>query len=100
MERQMSAAPGGPLNPSLKTKLNSPLIDRIAMFVAAACGLHCVCFPILLAITTASTFVRLLSEPVEKGFLVSAFVLETANLSGSWWRRHHRPECLVLSRSG
>jgi hypothetical protein len=77
-------------------KPNSPLIDRIAMFVAAACGLHCVCFPILLAITTASSFVHLLSEPVEKGFIVSALVLGTANLSGSWWRSHHRPECLVL----
>jgi hypothetical protein len=80
----------------LKTKLNSPLIDRIAMFVAAACGLHCICFPILLAITTASSFVHLLSEQVETGFLISAFVLGIANLSGSWWRSHHRPECLVL----
>jgi hypothetical protein len=84
----------------LKTKLNSPLIDRVAMFVAAACGLHCICFPILLAITTASRFVHLISEPVETGFLVSAFVLGTANLSGSWWRSHHRPECLVLFAIG
>ncbi|HEY3827168.1 MAG TPA: MerC domain-containing protein [Bryobacteraceae bacterium] len=84
----------------MKTKLDSPLIDRIAMFVAAACGLHCICFPILLAITTASSFVHLLSEPVEKGFLASAFVLGIANLSGSWWRSHHRPECLVLFAVG
>ena len=70
------------------------------MFVAAACGLHCVCFPILLAITTASSFVHLLSEPVEKGFVVSAFVLGIANLSGSWWRSHHRPECLILFAIG
>jgi hypothetical protein len=52
--------------------------------------------PILLTITTASSFVLLLSEPVEKGLIVSALVLGTANLSGSWWRSHHRPECLVL----
>jgi hypothetical protein len=84
----------------LKTKINSPLIDRIAMFVAAACGLHCICFPILLAITTTSSLVHMLSEPVEKGFLVSAFLLGIANLSGSWWRRHHRPECLVLFAIG
>ena len=84
----------------LKTKINSPLIDRIAMFVAAACGLHCICFPILLAITAASIFVHVLSEPVETGFLVSAFVLGVANLSGSWWRSHHRPECLVLFAIG
>lgn len=70
------------------------------MFVAAACGLHCVCFPILLAVVSASSFVHLLSEPVEKGFLVSAFVLGIANLSGSWWRSHHRPECLVLFAIG
>lgn len=66
------------------------------MFVAAACGLRCICFPILLAITAASNFVHLLFGPVETGFLVSAFVLGIANLSGSWWRSHHRPECLVL----
>jgi hypothetical protein len=88
------------MNRALKTKINSPLIDRIAMFVAAACGLHCICFPILLAITTASSFIHLLSEPVEKGFLISAFVLGVANLSGSWWRSHHRPECLVLFAAG
>ena len=70
------------------------------MFVAAACGLHCICFPILLALTAASSFVHLLSEPVETGFLVSAFVLGIANLSGSWWRSHHRPECLVLFAIG
>jgi hypothetical protein len=84
----------------LKPKINSPLIDRIAMFAAAACGLHCVCFPILVAITTASSFVHLLSEPVERGFLVSAFVLGIANLSSSWWRSHHRPECLILFAVG
>jgi hypothetical protein len=70
------------------------------MFVAAACGLHCICFPILLAITTASGFIHVLSEPVEKGFILSAFVLGIANLSGSWWRSHHRPECLVLFAIG
>jgi hypothetical protein len=84
----------------LKPKLNSPLIDRIAIVVAAACGLHCICFPILLAISTASSFVRLFSGPVEKGFLASAFVLGIANLSGSWWRSHHRPECLILFAIG
>src|SRR5580658_1741332 len=82
------------------TKLNSPLIDRIAMFVAAACGLHCICFPMLLAITTASSFIHVVSGPVETGFLTSAFVLGMANLSGSWWRSHHRPECLVLFAIG
>src|ERR1700730_11923274 len=96
----MSAPHKAALNYALKTKLNSTLIDRIAMFLAAACGLHCICFPILLAITTASSFVHLLSEPVEKGFLASAFVLGIANLSGSWWRTHHRPECLVLFAIG
>jgi hypothetical protein len=70
------------------------------MFVAAACGLHCICFPILLAITTASGLVHLPSEPVERGFLASAFVLGIANLSGSWWRSHHRPECLILFAIG
>jgi hypothetical protein len=92
--------PATTFNRALKTKLNSPLIDRIAMFVAAACGLHCICVPLLLAITTASGVVHLLSEPVEQGFLVSAFVLGIANLLGSWWRSHHRPECLVLFAIG
>jgi hypothetical protein len=84
----------------LKPKLNSAVIDRIAVFVAAACGLHCVCFPILLAMTTASSFLHLASEPVERGFLASAFVLGIVNLSTSLWRRHHRPECLVLFAIG
>jgi hypothetical protein len=70
------------------------------MFVAAACGLHCICFPILLAITTASSFMHAVSEPVETGFIASAFVLGTANLSRSWWKSHHRPECLVLFAVG
>ena len=80
----------------MKTKLSSPLIDRIAMFVAAACGLHCICFPILLAITTMSGFIHGISGLVETGFLTSAFLLGVANLSHSWWKSHHRPECLVL----
>ncbi len=75
-------------------------VDRIAMFLAAACGLHCICFPVLLAITTASSFMHAVSEPVEYGFIASAFVLGTANLSRSWWKGHHRPECLGLFAIG
>jgi hypothetical protein len=70
------------------------------MFVAAACGLHCICFPLLLAIATTSSFIHAVSEPVEKGFLLSALVLGAANLSGSWWKKHHRPECLILFAIG
>src|ERR1019366_2933689 len=81
-------------------RLNSPFLDRVSMFVAAACGLHCICFPILLAISTVSNFFRVLSGPVETGFLASAFLLGVVNLSGSWWRSHHRPECLVLFATG
>lgn len=76
------------------------LVDRVAMFVAAACGVHCICFPLLLAIATTSSFVHAVSEPVEKGFLLSALVLGAANLSVSWWRRHHRPQCLLLFSIG
>jgi hypothetical protein len=82
------------------TKPTSPLIDRIAMCVAAACGLHCICFPVLLAITTASSFIHGLSEPLETAFIASAFLLGLTNLAFSWWRNHHRPECLVLFAIG
>jgi hypothetical protein len=88
------------LDRTSKTKLNSPLIDRVALFVAAVCGLHCVCFPLMLAITTASSFVHIVSQPIETAFLASAFVLGVVNLSGSWWKRHHRPECMVLFAIG
>jgi hypothetical protein len=81
-------------------KFSSAALDRIAMSVAAACGLHCVCFPILLAISTASSFVHLLSRPAEVGFIVTSFILGVANLSFSWRKRHHRPECLVLFAIG
>lgn len=70
------------------------------MFVAAACGLHCVCFPVLLKIATTSNFIHTVSEPVEKAFVLSALLLGAVNLSGSWWRKHHRPECLVLFAMG
>ena len=78
----------------------SHLIDRIAMFIAAACGLHCVCFPFLLAITAASGLVHFISRPLEIGFIASAAALGVANLTSSFWRRHHRPECLVLFLAG
>jgi hypothetical protein len=83
-------------------KLSKPfeLPDRVAIFVAAACGLHCVCFPLFLAIATTSSFIHRFSEPVEKGFLLSAVVLGAVNLSSSWWRKHHRPECLILFSIG
>lgn len=81
-------------------RLGIPAVDRIAMFIAAACGLHCICFPLLLAIATTSSFIHAMSEPVERGFIASAFVLGTVNLSGSWWRKHHRPECLLLFATG
>jgi hypothetical protein len=79
---------------------SSSSIDRIAMCVATACGLHCICFPVLLAISTASSFVHMLSEPMEVGFILLAFVLGLTNLSFSWWRSHHRPECLLLFAMG
>lgn len=82
------------------TTPKSPLIDRIAMFVAAACGLHCICFPVLLGITDASSFIQGVSGPLETVFIVSAFILGLTNLSFSWWRSHHRPECLVLFAVG
>lgn len=82
------------------TKPKSPLIDRIAMCIAAACGLHCICFPVLLAITTASSFIHSLSEPLETTFVAFAFLLGLTNLSFSCWRNHHRPECLVLFAIG
>jgi hypothetical protein len=78
----------------------SHFIDRIAMFIAAACGLHCVCFPFLLAITAASGLVHFISRPLEIGFIASAAVLGVANLTSSFWGRHHRPECLVLFLAG
>jgi hypothetical protein len=81
-------------------KIPPHLVDRIAMFIAAACGLHCVCFPFLLAITAASSMVHFISRPLEIGFVASAFVLGMANLTYSWRRRHHRPECLVLFLAG
>ncbi|HTA45443.1 MAG TPA: MerC domain-containing protein [Bryobacteraceae bacterium] len=81
-------------------KPQSPVIDRIAVAVAAACGLHCICFPILVAITTASNFIRLLSRPVEIAFIASAMILGLANLSLSWWKSHHRPECLAMFAIG
>jgi hypothetical protein len=87
-------------NSLLKLFRRSELVDRVAIFVAAACGLHCICFPLLLAIATTSSFIHAVSEPVEKGFLLSALVLGAANLSGSWWRKHHRPECLILFSIG
>jgi len=70
------------------------------MLIAAACGLHCICFPFLLALTAASSVVHFISRPLEIGFVASAFVLGTANLTTSCWRRHHRPECLLLFLSG
>ncbi len=42
----------------------------------------------------------MLSEPMELGFILLAFVLGVANLSFSWWRTHHRPECLLLFAVG
>jgi hypothetical protein len=87
-------------NSLLKFSRRPEFVDRVAMFVAAACGLHCICFPLLLAIAATSSFVHAVSEPVEKGFLLSALVLGAANLSLSWWRQHHRPECLVLFSIG
>ncbi len=77
-------------------KPDSSFVDRIAMFVAAACGLHCICFPVLLALTTASSLVHIISRPLEIAFVASAFVLGIANLTCSWWKDHHRPECLIL----
>src|ERR671931_1134180 len=76
------------------------LIDRIGIFVAAACGLHCVCFPILLAIAAATNFVQVISRPVEMGLLAAAIVIGVVNLGCSWWRSHHRPECLILFAAG
>jgi hypothetical protein len=76
------------------------VIDRVAMFIAAACGLHCICFPLLLAIASTTSFIHAVSEPVERGFLFSALVIGLANLSRSWWKKHHRPECLVLFAMG
>ncbi|HWE51447.1 MAG TPA: MerC domain-containing protein [Bryobacteraceae bacterium] len=81
-------------------RINSSLVDRAAMFVAAACGLHCICFPLLLALSAASGFVHLLSKPLEIVFVVSAFVLGGVNLSFSWWSGHHKPGCLVLFALG
>jgi hypothetical protein len=82
------------------TKTPSHLVDRIAMFIAAACGLHCICFPFLLAMTAVSGMVHFVSRPLEIGFIASAFVLGVANLTSSCWRRHHRPECLFLFLAG
>ena len=70
------------------------------MAVAAACGLRCICFPVLNAISTASSFVRLFSRPVEIAFIASAMILGLANLSLSWWKNHHRPECLAIFAIG
>jgi hypothetical protein len=85
---------------SAQTGKNSDAVDRAAMLVAAACGLHCICFPLLLAITTASGILNRASRPLEIGFIACAFVLGAANLSFSWWRSHHRPECLLLFAAG
>jgi hypothetical protein len=78
----------------------SHLLDRIAMIIAAGCGLHCICFPFLFAITAVSGIVHFISRPLEIGFVASAFVLGVANLTTSFCRRHHRPECLVLFLAG
>jgi hypothetical protein len=78
----------------------SSFVDRIAMFIAAACGLHCICFPVLLAISAASSFVHVVSEPLEIALVTSAFILGIANLTFSWWKDHHKPECLILFLAG
>jgi hypothetical protein len=81
-------------------KLPDHVPDRIAMLLAATCGVHCICFPILLTLTAASGLVKVLSTPVEMTLLVSAMVLGVANLSISWWRTHHRPDCLMMFAAG
>jgi hypothetical protein len=93
--------PGACLIPNCPmTKSRSHLVDRIAMLIAGACGIHCICFPFLLAMTAASGLVHFVSRPLEIGFVASAFVLGVANLTSSWRRNHHRPECLVLFLTG
>ncbi len=74
--------------------------DRIAIGVAVACGVHCLCIPILLGISALAGLVGRISEPLEYGFLGCSFLLGTGNLLYSYRNKHHRPECLLLFGAG
>lgn len=79
---------------------DSSLIDRVGIFAASLCGLHCICLPVLLSLTAASGFAHVISEPMEIILIAVSVILGVANLTCSWWKDHHKPECLILFAAG
>ncbi|MCU1325599.1 MAG: MerC protein [Bryobacterales bacterium] len=69
-------------------------IDKIAIGVGAACGIHCLCVPLLLTISAISGTVGRYSETVEYIFLACSFLFGTLNLLYSYRAKHHRPGCI------
>jgi len=71
------------------------LVDRIGIGVSAACALHCLAMPVLLALTPTLSSVFVVGAGMERLLGISAVVLALACLC--WGYRIHRKKRLIAS---
>jgi hypothetical protein len=73
--------------------------DRTAIVLAAACFVHCVAGPLILAVAGFAGLIGT-SEKVEPLFLGGSLVLGLANLIPGYRHRHGRISCVLLFAIG
>lgn len=70
-------------------------VDRFGVYVSAACAVHCLALPLLLAVVPAVSLVVLIGEGLELVFALAAILLAVACLC--WGFRIHRKKRLFLT---
>lgn len=70
-------------------------VDRLGVCVSAACAVHCLALPVMLAITPAISSIVIIGHRVEAVLAVAAVALALACLCGGF--RIHRKKRLILS---
>lgn len=86
--------------PALTRPLPSARLDRFGAAVAAACGLHCLLTPWLLALLPVSSLGFLADERIEWALLTVALLSGLASLVPSYIRHHHRGVALWWFATG
>jgi hypothetical protein len=76
---------------------DSSWVDRAGICVSAACAVHCLAMPILLAVIPAMSSILVIGHGIEVGLAGAAVILAVACLC--WGFRIHRKKRLILSFS-
>jgi hypothetical protein len=85
---------------TLTRTLPSARLDRLGATVSAACGLHCLATPWLLALLPVSSFGFLADERTERALVTAALLAGLSSLVPSYIRHHHRGAALWWFATG